>query len=80
MGIVSDPISYLDFRMNQMTFSFSDWYPAEHLFDPGRNNDSNSNDDGYGNSSTAENLSFVGFFLRARHQVGALHRCSSEPY
>lgn len=33
----SDTIGYSDFRMNQMTFSFSDWFPAEHHFAPGRN-------------------------------------------
>lgn len=27
-----------------------------------------------------QNLTFIDFFLWARHQVCALHRCSSEPY
>ena len=40
--------------MNQIIFSFADWFPAEHLFDPGRNDDRYSNDDGYRSSSTAK--------------------------
>lgn len=49
----SDPISYLGFRVNQITFSFSDCLSAEHLFDPGRSNESNSRDDGYRNGNLA---------------------------
>lgn len=66
MGKVSDTVGYLEFRMNQITFPFSDWFPAEHLFDPGRTNDSNSSDDGCRNSNIAQSLTSVGSFLWAK--------------
>lgn len=43
--------------MNQITFSFSHCFPAEHLFDPGRSNESKGRDDGYRNGNPAQNNS-----------------------
>lgn len=60
-------MGYLDFRMNQITFPFSDWFPAECLFDPGRSNDSNSNGDGCGKSDTVQRLTSTGSSLWTLH-------------